>query len=174
MRKFYTSDTHFGHQRILEFCPSTRPFANTVDMDEKIISNWNSKVAKNDIVYHLGDWSFTNNFSFLDRLNGKIVAIRGNHDQKIFKERSDRFESIHDILNVKDNGHHIVLCHYRFYEWYNIRRGYLHFHGHSHNNVPSTKQAIDVGMDNPSWDISPVCLDEILLESKNYPDHPPI
>ena len=34
---FFTSDTHFGHKNILDFCE--RPFQNTDEMDEHIIAN---------------------------------------------------------------------------------------------------------------------------------------
>lgn len=54
MKFFFTSDTHFGEQRTLEL--SRRPFQNTAEMDKTIIDNWNKKVGKDDVVYHLGDF----------------------------------------------------------------------------------------------------------------------
>ena len=45
---FVTSDLHFGHRNILKFC--NRPFSDIKEMSEKLISNWNEVVGKNDIV----------------------------------------------------------------------------------------------------------------------------
>ena len=35
---FFTSDTHFGHRHILEFCK--RPFSSIEEHDEQLIANW--------------------------------------------------------------------------------------------------------------------------------------
>ena len=58
------SDTHFGHENILNFIDSrtglkVRPgFANVDEMDECMVENWNSVVKKGDKVWHLGDVMF--------------------------------------------------------------------------------------------------------------------
>jgi len=51
---FFTSDTHFGQQRTLEL--SKRPFKTVEEMDETMVLSWNSKVKKEDTVFHLGDF----------------------------------------------------------------------------------------------------------------------
>ena len=53
-----TSDTHFYHRRILEYEASSRPFKDIDEMNEELIRRWNKKVGTNDIVFHLGDFSF--------------------------------------------------------------------------------------------------------------------
>jgi len=50
---WFTSDTHFGHDR--DFVWGVRGFKNVDEMNKEIIKRWNSVVAKDDIVYHLGD-----------------------------------------------------------------------------------------------------------------------
>ena len=53
---WFTSDTHFGHKNIIEYCK--RPFSSVEQMNEMLIKKWNNKVKVDDIVFHLGDFSF--------------------------------------------------------------------------------------------------------------------
>ena len=50
---FFTSDPHYGHRNILNFC--NRPFKDTKEMEKALIENWNSVVGDNDIAFILGD-----------------------------------------------------------------------------------------------------------------------
>lgn len=84
------SDTHFNHAGILTFNdyagkPCRDKFTDVEDMNEQMITNWNSVVKPGDKVYHLGDvlfgmdkegWMNTN----WNRLNGKKRLVVGNHD----------------------------------------------------------------------------------------------
>jgi calcineurin-like phosphoesterase family protein len=51
---YFTSDTHFGDPRVLRI--DRRPFANMLDQDAALISNWNSNVSMENEVWHLGDF----------------------------------------------------------------------------------------------------------------------
>ena len=51
---FITSDLHFFHKRILDFCPETRPWESIEEMHNGLIEHWNSKISENDVVFHLG------------------------------------------------------------------------------------------------------------------------
>ena len=80
---WFTSDTHFNHQKILEFCK--RPFENINEHDQKLIENWNSVISPDDTVFHLGDFCFGNPQKVQEirkQLNGHIYLIKGNHDDK--------------------------------------------------------------------------------------------
>jgi calcineurin-like phosphoesterase family protein len=83
MRTFFTSDTHFGHENIIKYCK--RPFANAKEMDKVLVQNWNKVVGPDDLVYHLGDFAVGGGPAgpYLDQLNGKIILIHGNHDERI-------------------------------------------------------------------------------------------
>ena len=53
---WFISDTHFGHNNIIEYC---RPhFASIDEMESAIIENWNKAVKPGDLVYHLGDFAW--------------------------------------------------------------------------------------------------------------------
>ena len=75
------SDTHFYHDRIIEYC--NRPYANAVEMNEDMITKWNAVVGKDDVVWHLGDFCFgckEHVKEIVPRLNGRINLVLGNHD----------------------------------------------------------------------------------------------
>ena len=77
---YFTSDTHFGHANILNFCK--RPFKDVDEMNEELIKRWNEVISKEDTVFHLGDFAFGGAEIWnktLPRLNGHIVLILGNH-----------------------------------------------------------------------------------------------
>lgn len=78
---WYVSDSHFNHNRIIDYC--NRPFNSVEDMNETMIKRWNSVVGKDDIVWHLGDFALGNKeyiTNIVNQLNGKIKLTKGNHD----------------------------------------------------------------------------------------------
>ena len=82
---FLTSDLHINHANILKYEPESRPFETIEEMNEAIINNWNSVVSEEDTVYILGDFfmgKWTEIEKILPRFKGKIILIRGNHDDK--------------------------------------------------------------------------------------------
>ena len=48
MRTFFIADTHFGDADIIRY--ENRPFADTDDMEEKLIAGWNETVGEDDNV----------------------------------------------------------------------------------------------------------------------------
>jgi calcineurin-like phosphoesterase family protein len=100
----------------LAYEPESRPFATIEEMNEVIIANWNSVVTAEDEVWVLGDFfmgQLTAIEPILNRLNGKIHLVRGNHDQKNrMKIYEARGIDIHDIAYVQYRGRYFVLCHF--------------------------------------------------------------
>jgi calcineurin-like phosphoesterase family protein len=81
-RRFYTSDHHFGHLRIIELCD--RPFHTVDEMNERMIQEWNNVVGVDDTVIHLGDVALgviAQSLPLVGRLNGFKYLIPGNHDR---------------------------------------------------------------------------------------------
>jgi calcineurin-like phosphoesterase family protein len=163
MRKFkltaddalFTADTHFGHANIIKFC--NRPYADVLEMDEALITNWNSVVDPSQLVFHVGDFAFKGHKRtvpyYLNRLNGTIILIRGNHDHT---KELKHFSEVHDLVEVTVDGQMIVLFHYRMDVWNNSHRGSWHLHGHSHGTLPVrwNRKVEDIGVD--TWDYGPV------------------
>lgn len=155
MTNYFTSDTHFGHARIIELC--NRPFRDISHMDEMLIHNWNITVSPEDTVYHLGDvalgsWERWDNI--LTRLNGYKILVVGNHD-RIFGENSvkhqERFRPLYEgwfdvvasVGSIVIDGHHVMLSHFpydgdshgedRYSEYRLLDQGYPLIHGHTHD-----------------------------------------
>lgn len=150
---FFISDTHFGHENILKYCD--RPFKNAKEMDEVIIANWNSVVDRNDIVYHLGDFSFAEPTQYTKRLNGNIILILGNHDKQsiIAQKRANSnkeiapFAEMHKILEIKIGETPITLNHFAQRVWNKSHFNAYHLYGHSHGLLPAQGKSFDVGVD---------------------------
>lgn len=161
MSAFFTSDTHFGHARVIETCD--RPFASADEMDATLIERWNERVRPGDTVYHLGDFCYRASRTagdYLRQLNGSIHLVVGNHDAEALKF-AGRFASVNHILEVTAGGQQIVLCHYPMREWHGSWRGAWHLFGHVHarlNHEPHG-YSLDAGVD--SHDFRPWAMDEI-------------
>lgn len=137
-RLFFTSDSHWGHSRIIEFCK--RPFSSVEEMNQKLIENWNSVVQPGDIVFHLGDFCWGGSAmwnSILDQLNGKIWLIKGNHDIKNLREGYlKRFEWVGYQLKITIEERSVYLNHFPFLCYDGTYRDkqilVYQLHGHTH------------------------------------------
>lgn len=148
MKTLFTSDTHFNHKNILKYCSSRDKYADVHSMNLVFIENWNSVVDHDDNVFHLGDVLFGNSFDILDKLNGKIHLIIGNHDHRNLRKDSfrQRFATINSYIELEKNS--IVMMHYPIESWNGMRRGMIHLHGHCHGTLEhKIKNRMDVGID---------------------------
>lgn len=94
---FFTSDTHFNHTNICEGVSkwagerNCRPFQSLSEMNQTLVDNINSVVGEDDILFHLGDWSFGGKeqiWEFRKRIKCKnIHLIFGNHDHHIVGDK---------------------------------------------------------------------------------------
>lgn len=190
---FFTSDLHFGHRRIIEFC--SRPYSDEKEMGRALIDNWNSVVSPRDIVFNLGDFCWWDSRhttrSIINKLNGTIYMVLGNHDTvKQFElcdsnkvilcsditilylrtlEEDTRFDSrLYEIVC----SHFPLMC-YSHSEHKNV----YNFFGHIHSlkDEPMTEfgeflplkagKQLDVGVDRHNW--TPCKLEDLLKEIKD-------
>lgn len=185
---FFTSDTHFHHKNIVRGTTSwdildpnsshqsLRDFDTLEEHDEALIKSINSVVKHDDILYHLGDWSFGGHEQikkFRDRLECReIHLIFGNHDQHIEPIGSpyrSLFTSCSYVkqlsLNV-DRKYGVVgkqkffLSHYSHQVWNKSHHGSIHLFGHSHGSLEGIGKSMDVGVDTNN--LYPYHLDEIM------------
>lgn len=156
MKYWFTSDTHFGHANIIEYC--NRPFKDVDDMENKIVKNWNKVVKPEDVVFHLGDFIFRGKPSEIKKkLNGKIILIKGNHDS--------HNDSIIDEIAIYHGGMDWVLIHDPALTTFtNVICG----HVHEAWKVKKIKDRvmINVGVDVNNY--TPVNIEQILKAIQDY------
>lgn len=178
---YYTADWHLGHKKIIEY--SERPFRdkdgipNVEAMNRAIIENTNATVGADDSLYILGDVAFLTApraRSFLEQLVCQnLFLIPGNHDSEeiIDLTRSDgspMWKAVSPVMEIRDNGTFVVLCHYAMRVWNKSHRDAVMLHGHSHGSLPIiNNQSLDVGVD--CWGMRPTTLRDIRSRLKKYP-----
>ena len=163
------SDSHFAHKNICRGVTEwrlpdgsvplsqTRDFNTIEQMNETIVNNINSVVGQDDVLIHLGDWSFSgveNIQKFRDRiLCNEIHLILGNHDTNIEKNRDnvqELFTSVNHYTKLIYKFKTFVLSHYPIQSWDGLNKGHIQLHGHCHlpTNLRFGKgKKMDVGMD---------------------------
>lgn len=172
-----TSDTHFYHEQ--DFLYKPRGFESFEEMNEAIIQRWNSVVQPSDLVYHLGDVLMSHyDVSILQRLNGKIYLIRGNHDTD--RKLSDinatgklANEFIHTSELIKFGKFSLFLCHYPVltanHDDKHFSRHVINLHGHTHQKtswlIADNPFMYHVGID--SHDSYPVHIEVVLNDIRN-------
>jgi calcineurin-like phosphoesterase family protein len=160
-RVFFTSDTHYNHSNIVNGVSSwgnkqrTRPFKTLEEHNYQLVHNINQTVGQNDVLFHLGDWSF-GGFDkikeFYDRLVCKnIHLILGNHDHHIENNKEnirDLFLSVNQATEISIYGQRIFLSHYAHRVWNKSHKGAWHLYGHSHGTIDNNYgKSMDVGVD---------------------------
>lgn len=162
-RTFVIGDLHLDHANIIKYC--NRPFKSVYEMNNALIDNWNKTVGKFDIVYYLGDLAFgkgsRNTDYWLKKLNGKIIFIKGSHDNSnkikfyqnmVLEYHHNKFYLVHDPTDVPKSWNGWVI------------------HGHHHNNkieyplVSKKNKTINVSAE--LLDYKPIEIEEIIIMSQ--------
>lgn len=94
-RLWFVSDLHLNHKKLCHSYPEhfeqTRKYATVEEMNEDLLKNWNETVGKDDVVIFLGDFTLGTPhaqlaqlfLSTMDKLNGQIYCVLGNHDYEL-------------------------------------------------------------------------------------------
>jgi len=193
---YFVSDSHFSHENI---CSATtqwkdagdavRQFSSLEDMNRTIVDNINAVVGENDILFHLGDWSF-GGFEQIQKFRSQLICknihiVLGNHDHHIERDKDgiqSLFSSVHSFIPHLEVRREVVggkgmlerfnfcVFHYPIASWIDMNSGVIHLHGHVH--LPKhlklgQGRSLDVGMDGN--DMKPYSLDEVMRLVKNQP-----
>lgn len=175
-RIYFISDTHFGHDKIREYC--NRPFSSVGEMDSVMMERWNWAVGPKDIVYFLGDFCLGNQetaFSYFKRLNGQIYVVPGGHDKRWIRPNlcytgpNCVVRVLPPLYTVTLDEQVIVLCHYAMRVWPKSHYGSWQLFGHSHGGLPGMGKQMDIGVD--CWDFYPVSLEKVKRAMDGKPDN---
>jgi calcineurin-like phosphoesterase family protein len=191
---FFTSDTHYNHTNICggisqwDGSRGTREFNTLHQMNQVLVDNINNTVGENDILIHLGDWSF-GGIEKISEFRNRIVCknihlILGNHDHHIENNKEDvrdNFLSVNHYLyvtvviqaiakNLPAQKNRFILSHYPMASWQDMGQGVMHLHGHVH--LPKGRRLgpgrmMDVGVDGN--DLKPIELREVLSIMQKQP-----
>lgn len=179
MTTWFTSDEHFGHRNIIEFCG--RPFKDLEDMHRSLIERHNAVVKPGDEVIHVGDFSLDERLvpKILPRLNGRHKLVVGNHDKPHPCHRKSEgakrryllygFETVCVELRVR----RFKVCHLPFFVDDGKERkvrylehrpkddGAFLLHGHVHGAWVHrvSRRMINVGVD--AWHFRPVQIEAL-------------
>lgn len=179
-RIWFVSDTHYNHKNICLGTSNwvdkskTRDFLTLEEMNSAIVENINNNVKENDILFHLGDFSFgglDSIFEFREKIKCKnIHLILGNHDHHILKNKNNTqslFKSVnnyeHLVVGINNVKHTFVLMHYPIASWDGLTNGVMHLHGHVHlfnDERLGPGKMMDVGMDGNN--LTPISIEEVV------------
>ena len=141
-------------------------------MNKILTENWNSVVSQEDILIHLGDFSFGKVTKYLPYLNGKIILVRGNHDRGTDIKNCGL--EIYQNLDFDYAGYRFKLNHRPVFEpntidEYNDQEKHAEIDlkqydyvlcGHIHEKWLTKQKNINVGVD--VWNFKPVSIDRII------------
>jgi len=107
-----------------------RPWTDPDEMNSVLIKNWNDTVGEKDRVYLLGDVAM-NKKDFMKAvpyLKGRIVLVKGNHDQEKLSFYTPWFDDIRAYVVKKG----IIMSHIPIHPG-SLSRWQFNIHGHLHD-----------------------------------------
>lgn len=162
-RVYVISDTHFGHEKIIQFEKEKRPYPSIEEHDLDLLQRWNSVVRPRDTVWHLGDVFFGDGYKILPHLNGYKKLVLGNHDAGKEEVLMQHFDKIFGITSFDD----YILSHVPVHP-YQVGK-HFRFRGNIHGHMHSER------MDDPRYacvsveqqDLTPRLLTDVIKELKS-------
>ena len=172
MTTWWTSDTHFSHANIIAYC--NRPFRDVQEMNEALIEKWNSTVAADDVVFHLGDLALGQDIgrqiALTAELHGDKRLVPGNHDRiaASFEGRRNAagftplyedagWTILPEQFEHSIGAHRVLVCHFpyrgdskdhdRYLPHRPVDKGLPIIHGHVHNEFVERGRQFNVGVD---------------------------
>ena len=129
MKIRFISDLHIDHKNITKYSKERSHLTSLKEHNEWLVEQWNSVVGKRDLVWVLGDVTFSKEgFKLLKKMKGQKHLILGNHDKFALELYQQYFNKIHGFMKYKG----FWLSHAPIRE--TQLRGLKNIHGHIHGN----------------------------------------
>ena len=162
---FFTSDLHLDHENMVDFRNKVhnKSWSNANDVNQWLLEQWNSRVRSKDLVWVLGDISWSKSgLEWLALMNGTKRLILGNHDTEMLHvtDMLPYFESIHSV--VKKYG--VVMTHVPIHTESLEYRWDYNMHGHIHDKDQDIKDPRYLNVNVDVRDGIPLSLDEVRKE----------
>jgi calcineurin-like phosphoesterase family protein len=185
MQVWFTADTHFGHGNIIKYC--NRPFMSAEEVaairadprgkyrlsadtvrrhDEALLDAINTKVAKTDALWIVGDFCWgglVDALSYRSRIVcERVFLVWGNHDHR---DIAPAFTATVEQTMLDVHGQDIWLNHYPMRSWNKAFHGSWQLYGHVHGRLQREDERAastltrDVGVD--ACDYKPLSFDEL-------------
>jgi len=154
---YLISDTHFGHNNVIEY--GNRPFSSLAEMDDFMVTAWNETVRDCDIVYHLGDVFFSQGYEVLSKLKGRKRLVLGNHDDAKNKYLYSTFQKISVWRIFPEFG--LLLTHVPVHESSLEAKGLVNVHGHIHQRSLNSEKHHCVCVEHTNY--RPINIEEIRI-----------
>lgn len=167
MKIWLITDTHFGHDKMVEFC------GRDPDFSQIILKNLCNIIWDDSIIIHLGDVCIGNDAHWHDEFLGSTagamrrILIRGNHDRKSNSWYLNAgWNFIAETISDTMFGKNVLLSHFPIKD-----TGYdINIHGHFHNSDHRSHEADFLAIKNPkhkllaieNTNLKPVKLQEFL------------
>jgi calcineurin-like phosphoesterase family protein len=148
MRYMVVADTHFGHDKMVEYCGRPKNF------NELLLKNIKTNIYEDDIFIHLGDVCIAKDEYWHDELMHSLPCckrwlIRGNHDKKSNTWYLNHgWDYVGEMAALNVFGACILFSHAPIVcspDWINIH-GHQHNTGH-HEELESSKYSYLVYME---------------------------
>ena len=178
---YFTSDWHFNHNQ--PFIWDARDFSSVEEMNEEIVRRHNSVITEDDEVYVLGDLcmgpDLAANKELIERLNGKLHIVFGNHDTDKRKEMYSKCKNVVEICGyatvIKYKKYHFYLSHYPTatdnYNDQGLKNMVINLCGHIH----TTRECLELDNGIVSYHVEvdahncyPVSAEEALAALRHY------
>lgn len=128
MARFWSSDWHFGHARIAEFCPGRMTLGDSIEArDDALVRRINEQVSPDDDLWVLGDiamGSIAYSLPVVSRIHANLFLVPGNHDRCWIGDRRhdkwmERYEEVGFTILPEQSqteiaGYTVNICHFPY------------------------------------------------------------
>lgn len=164
---YIVSDHHFYHENIIGF--SDRPYSDVHQMNKSMIDKWNHIIKDNDLVIHLGDFSFASfdiTANVLSLLKGHKILVKGNHDRSSGWMRRIGFDRVYKSLSFQNTRYGKLLMIHDPSKAVGVEEKYdFVLHGHTHLIDVKNEKYINCCVEKTNYE--PVAIKQLIDGAKN-------